>query len=274
MFMFRSAGRRACVPKELHMTAINCDHVSTFSTGASASIRANGHPPEIIWSALDPLEEDAPSDIVLETTDRSLVRLAIAASDAGARFEREGLEFDPAAWLMAPRTLFDGRAAIEACMHREGFRRNLLLHGLHLGLDANPTDIDTLLDDGDGETATTEVHDVEDKTVRDVDAVAKGEPDPQLRTCWLDLERDGVRIFTFCALVSDHPEDIVERVIGRFGKDVAATANFRVGFDHSTPLGVAMISDALADTLALAACDPRSPLAEGLDMLIEQRFKA
>ena len=256
------------------MTIINCDHASTFNTGAPVSVRPGSLLPEIMWSALDPLEEDATTDIVIETTDRSLVRLAIAASDVGARFEREGLEFDAAAWLMAPRTLFDGRTAIEACMEREGFRRNLLLHGLHLGVDAEPAAIEALLDDDDEKTATTDGHDCEAEPDRDVSAEARGEPDPQLRTCWLDLERAGVRIFTFWALVSDRPEDIVERVVGRFGKEAAATASFSVGFDHSTPLGVAMVSDALADTLALAACDPRSPLAEGLDMLIEQRFKA
>ena len=256
------------------MTVINCDHASTFSTSIAASFGTDDLSPEIIWSALDPLGEDAASDTVFETTDRSLVRLAIAASDAGARFEREGLEFDPAAWLMTPRTLFNGRAAIEACMEREGFRRNLLLHGLQLGLDADPTTLDALLSENDEETAKTVVHDGGNETDREVDADAPREPDPQLRTCWLDLERDGVRVFTFWALVSDRPDDIVERVIGRFGKEAAVTADFRVGFDHSTPLGVAMISDALADTLALAACDPRSSLAEGLDMLIEQRFKA
>lgn len=33
-----------------------------------------------------------------------------------------------------------------------------------------------------------------------------------------------------------------------------------------------MISDAMADTLELAAADPGSPLASGLDVLVEQRF--
>jgi len=274
MFMFRSAGNFAWVPEDLHMTVINTDHASTFNTGAAASMKLDAFPPEIMWSTLDPLDEDAASDVVIETTDRSLVRLAIAASDAGARFEREGLEFDPAAWLLAPRTLFDGRAAIEACMGREGFRRNLLIHGLHLGLDADPLALDALLDDDEPETEMADVRDGESEADREREVRLPSEPDPQLRTCWLDLERDGIRSFTFWALVSDHPEDIVERVVGRFGREAAGSASFRVGFDHSTPLGVAMISDALADTLALAACDPRSPLAEGLDMIIEQRFAA
>ena len=159
-------------------------------------------------------------------------------------------------------------------MGREGFRRNLLIHGLHLGLDADPLALDALLDDDEPETEMADVRDGESEADREREVRLPSEPDPQLRTCWLDLERDGIRSFTFWALVSDHPEDIVERVVGRFGREAAGSASFRVGFDHSTPLGVAMISDALADTLALAACDPRSPLAEGLDMIIEQRFAA
>ncbi|MCV0387768.1 MAG: hypothetical protein K5821_15390 [Nitrobacter sp.] len=201
--------------------------------------------------------------------------MAVAATEVGARFEREGLEFDAAAWMMAPRELFDGRAAIDACMEREGFQRNLLLHGLQLGLDADPKAIDALLADDHEEPAEFDgLNRVSQPDELILKADHSTDPDPQLRTCWLNLEQGRVRIFAFLAVVSDRPEDIVERVIGRFGKDAAAGATFHVGFDHTTPLGVAMISDALADTLALCAGDPRSALAEGFEVLVEQRFKA
>lgn len=64
---------------------------------------------------------------------------------------------------------------------------------------------------------------------------------------------------------------LVERIIGRYGS-CAADAEFAVGFDQTASWATAMISDAMADTLALAAADPGSPLAAGLDVVVEQRF--
>jgi hypothetical protein len=225
---------------------------------------------------LDPLDPDSHNDKVVMTTDRRLVRLAIAASEAGARFEREGLDHDPAAWLLAPRQVFDGRAAVDACQDLEGFNRNIVLHGLHLDLDAEASHIDELLGDEDepmDQKVTASVAIAIPSSLDGRIQATESSPDRCLWTCWLDLEQDGERIFTFWAVVSPRPEEIVERVVGRFGRGAAALATFRKGFDHSTPLGVSMISDAMADTLALAASDPTSPLADGLDILVEQRFK-
>ena len=52
---------------------------------------------------------------------------------------------DPAAWLFAPRRLFGGRAAVDACAAHGAFIRAMLLHGLGLGLDAAPEAMDALL---------------------------------------------------------------------------------------------------------------------------------
>lgn len=260
------------------MAASICEHVEAENAPLTTS-GGNALPAsEYGWSRVDPLDEDTHSDAVIQTTDRALVRLAVAATETGARFEREGLEFDAAAWMMAPRDIFDGRAAIEACMERQGFQRNLLLHGLQLGLDADPQAVDALLEDDAGGQTSGDLANNDGNRPHPNELSARVDlmawSDPQLRTCWLDTQRGGVRIFAFFAVVSERPEDIVDRVIGRFGKSAAQVADFRVGYDHSTPLGVAMISDALADTLALCSSDPRSPLAEGLDVLVEQRFKA
>ncbi|MGA9581652.1 MAG: hypothetical protein WBR13_06755 [Allosphingosinicella sp.] len=97
----------------------------------------------------DPLEADDRGDAPVLTTERRLRRLAIVAADTGARFARERIDHDPMAWLLAPRALFGGRRPLEACQDRTGFLRAALLHGLSLGLDADPGEVDALADDGD-----------------------------------------------------------------------------------------------------------------------------
>jgi hypothetical protein len=105
----------------------------------------------------DPLDEDLKSDAALRVTRRGLTRLAVIAAETGARFQREGEGEDPMNWLLSPRRLFAGGTAIEAVLRREDFLRALLLHGLSLGLDAEPEFIDDLLSDSDdGDDACVE----------------------------------------------------------------------------------------------------------------------
>lgn len=98
----------------------------------------------------DPLEADDRGDAPVLTTERRLRRLAIVAADTGARFARERIGHDPVAWLLAPRALFGGRRPLDACQDRTGFLRAALLHGLSLGLDADPGEVDALADDDVG----------------------------------------------------------------------------------------------------------------------------
>ncbi len=95
----------------------------------------------------DPLDEDLAEDECIVLTHRRLVRLALVACETGARFERDGVRHDPMAWMLAPRRLFDGRTAIEACLQLDGCNRAIVLHGLALGLDADADEIDDLLAD-------------------------------------------------------------------------------------------------------------------------------
>lgn len=230
----------------------------------------------------DPLDADAPDDVSFRTSSRRLLRLAIAAADAGARFAREGLEQDPAVWMLTPRDLFDGLPPIEACQELGHFARSVVLHAIGLDLDADPETIDALIcdeddgadDDGTGDFAVGGGRPtrVGDQDLLDADSGQALLPRPELLTCWVDCEDGSSRLFAFCAIVTDRPADLVERVVGRFGIIAASTATFGVGFDHTTAQATAMISDAMADTLELAAADPGSPLASGLDVLVEQRF--
>lgn len=221
----------------------------------------------------DPLDPDAPEDVSVTTSSRRMMRLAIAAADVGSRFAREGLQHDPVAWMLTPRLVFDGRTAMDACQDLRCFKRSVVLHALGLGLDADPDAIDDLLDE-DGADATdpdvgAAASDVEEPSASDAQDVRLCRP--QLLTCWLDVVQRGERLFAFCAIVTDRPGELVERIIGRYGS-CAEHAEFAVGFDQTSPWATAMISNAMADTLRLAAADPGSPLASGLDVVVEQRF--
>ncbi len=92
----------------------------------------------------DPLDPDCVGDFPVVTTRRRLVRLALVATETAARFQREGGDHDPMAWMLASRELFEGRDAIEATLELSNCTRAILLHGLGLGLDADPAVIDDL----------------------------------------------------------------------------------------------------------------------------------
>jgi len=94
------------------------------------------------WS-LDPLQDESGGMMAVQRV--SLVRIACVAAETGARMQREGLYVDPVGWMVAPLELFEGRAPIEACMEREACSKAILLHGLGLGLDGDPSFIDRLL---------------------------------------------------------------------------------------------------------------------------------
>ncbi len=236
--------------------------------------------PALRWDC-DPLDPDAFADTPVTTSPRRMMRLAIAAADASARFAREGSEVDPVAWMLTPRAVFEGLNAMDACQDLKHFKRSIALHALGLGLDADPHAIDELLDDGDDEDGMEDGMRDDDLDVGDVGTrvttMSSGDEDgmmlarPLLLTCWLDVLQGGERLFAFCAIVTDRPGELVERLIARYGA-AAEHAEFAVGFDPTSSLATAMISDAVADTLALAARDPESRLAAGLDVVVEQRF--
>lgn len=101
------------------------------------------------WEVEDPLGRDRDTDIQIVTTRRALCRMAFVAAETAARFEREGIDYDPIAWMMTPRRLFEGESALDACLERTGFKRAVILHGLSIGVDAYPHQIDELMDDDD-----------------------------------------------------------------------------------------------------------------------------
>lgn len=93
----------------------------------------------------DALACDDPGDETVVVTRRGLVRIALVASEAAMRFQRDGVRQDPVAWMLAPRRLLAGRAPIDACLELSECERALMLHSLGIGLDADRAAFDRAL---------------------------------------------------------------------------------------------------------------------------------
>lgn len=248
----------------------------------------------------DPLDHDLPSDDVVVTTRRGMVRMALVATEVASRFQREGVQHDAMAWMLSPRALFDGAAAIDACTDRDACLRGTLLHGLSLGLDAEPGEIDALVDDNDVNDGNDGAADSEAIDPRcagggDLDAhqlVAEGhrtgggprhdnvlplrpkaEPAPRLFTATVVADDGFETVHAFHASFAMDEAEIAGRLYMRMGA-AAADAAIVLGFDHTSPIVEALVSQAICDTLMMIDAEPSSPLAAGLDLNIEQRFLA
>lgn len=233
----------------------------------------------------DPLDDNRADDEVVVTTRRGLIRVALVAAETAARFEREGEMTDPMAWMLAPRALFAGVPAIEACLGRTDCLRGVLLHGLSLGMDALPEEIDELLD---GSVEDCSAVDGSDGCGLDgdgtVDPVAARPADPayvldgrgcgpRLWTSFLVEDSETEVVHGFEALLADSRAEAVERLRMRCG-DLAAAFELFEGFDPGLPMAQALVSPALADTLRQVEEDPASPLAAGLSVSVRQSFAA
>jgi hypothetical protein len=114
-------------------------------------------PRQLSYEPLDPLSPDTSQDAPVMMTDRQLGRLLLVATEVGARFQREGIDYDPLAWMYAPRRLFGGLAPIEAVTNHDDCERAILLHALGIGLDADPILLDSLRTDDDVVTRSERV---------------------------------------------------------------------------------------------------------------------
>jgi hypothetical protein len=194
-----------------------------------------------------------------------LGRIVMLAAETGARFEREGIEADPAAWMVAPRRLFGGTSAVEACREDGPFLRGMLLHGLSAGLDADPDLLDELVTD--------------DPPVENLDdRVETGEPRSpvprmDLYTATVVCECSSSTSHIFHASMAFGPEEVVRELRKRVGGDAGRYARVRRGFDPSDPIAVENVSPAIGAVLLEVAADANSPLGHGLNILIEHRFQ-
>lgn len=225
--------------------------------------------PSANFQLLDPLEEDAPGDERVGLSRRQICRLATIASETGARFARDRLRFDALSWLYAPRELFAGRCAIEACVEIRAFRRALVLQGLSLGLDASSEQLDELLEPVD---AAEEFNELLDSPTRHRAEPVATAGRRQLFTATIFDESERGTLQAFIAIVADDSLEVFEHLRDRYGTRVADLAIIRAGFDPSEPIAMALVSEAVGDALALIAAESGSPLADGVDVQLESRF--
>ncbi|WP_231420760.1 hypothetical protein [Sphingomonas sp. Leaf205] len=219
----------------------------------------------------DPLDNDKSDDAVIVTTRRGLLRLALVASETASRFVREQVAIDPMAWMLTPRRIFGGRAAIDGCLARDECLRAVVLHGLSMGMDADPAEIDALADDDEDDFSDA----FDDADHRDVASPAEqGLRGPRLWTSFLVMQNESGAVQAFDALIAVDRREAEERLRARHGGRLVDEMRIVEGFDPNLPLAEALISPALADMLAQVAADPASPLAEGLSVSVMQRFAA
>ena len=216
----------------------------------------------------DPLDADTVEDTKVVATRRGLIRLALIATEAGGRFQREGTGQDPMAWMLAPRRLFAGSTAIEACLVREDFMRALLLHGLSLGLDADAEMIDALLCD----------------TPSDVDGgfwEGRGDDGPhparnsvrrlRLYSSIIVIARGSELIHLFHASVAPAASVVRERIRSRFGAAAARQADIRIGVDLDCPMTSGMLPPTFRGMIERGSRIRWSAMA-GLDVTVEHRI--
>jgi len=216
----------------------------------------------------DPLAPDLPNDRALVTTRRALCRVVTVAAEAGARFQREADSTDPVAWMLAPRRLFGGVAALDACLARDHFYRALVLHGLSLGVDAEPGSLDMAVPD-------------DDEPGPPLGRPRRGRSDgrrsahmARLYTATIAFSGGGVMLQAFHASVASHPAEVVQRLRKRFGEDVVSLAEIRVGFSQAMPLVIALVPESVAEVIRSVAFDCSTPAARNFTVDIEQRIEA
>lgn len=216
----------------------------------------------------DPLDPDMPGDEAVTTTRRALCRVATVAAEAGARFQREANAIDPMGWMLAPRRMFDGAPAIEACLERDHFVRAIVLHGLSLGVDADPDVLERLVTPGgDGGPRLS-------RPRRGRSGKRRLAAKPSLYCATIGWEGNGVVLQAFHASVARHPAEVVQRLRARFGEDVIELAEIREGFHPYTPLAIALVPGAVAELLRKVERESGAPRYATFSYDTEQRLEA
>ncbi|RZK03405.1 MAG: hypothetical protein EOO76_02870 [Novosphingobium sp.] len=172
------------------------------------------------------------------------------ATETATRFQREAIELDPMAWMVAPRRVFDGRSAIEACLERDECLRGVLVHGLGLGLDVQRDAVDALLADDDDDEADG------DEFMGFLEEGRDGSPSRSSRktrsrlfTAVIAATHEGVMVQAFHASFARDHREVRARLAKRYSREVAEKAEIRRGFHQASPLVIALVPSAISDLI-------------------------
>lgn len=227
---------------------------------------------------LDPLDEDRPDDAVVVTTRRAICRVALVATETAGRFQREAVEYDPMSWMLAPRKMFDGGSAIDACLDRDACMRGILVHGLGLGLDVDRSAIDALMSEEGDEF---EEHEFRYLFAQDMSgARRKGRQRTaratrlRLYTATIANTRDNMMMQAFHASIAGSVGEVRARLAGLFGAELADVADIRLGLHPSAPLVVALVPTAVVEVIARMQRDCAAPDARTFAVDIQQCIQA
>lgn len=228
----------------------------------------------------DPLDIDEANDELVITTRRAIGRVALVATEAANRFYRESIPHDPMAWMFAPRQLFEGGSAIDACLGRDDCMRAILVHGLGLGLDVERPAIDVLLaseEDEDGGSADRYIHPWFMQDYSEPDHVRKTPRKSfrlRLYTATIVDTRDNRMLQAFHASVAQNIGEVRARLAGRFGCDIAQAADIRVGIHPASPLVVSLVPTPVLEMLKALGAESSRRKVRTFAIDIEQSIQA
>jgi hypothetical protein len=194
-------------------------------------------------------------------------RIAHLSAETGARFVRERICSDPVEWLLTPKRLFDGQSPVDACRTHCGFAAGMVLHEYSLGLDCAPASVAGLprISEPPYDMVSGPPGGGGTGSVRSDDSVA-------LYTFVISADLQPGHVQIYGAMVAHSAAEVRRRLRLRCGLVLEAEAIVRKGFDWSEPMACAMVSEAMANVLAIASAEPTSSIAVGLDFQVEQRF--
>jgi hypothetical protein len=226
----------------------------------------------------DPLDEDDAGDEIVLTTRRAIGRVALVATETASRFQREAVEHDPMSWLFAPRAVFDGAAAIDACLDLNSCMRGILVHGLGLGLDVERQVVEALLASDDDDFDELEArHLYGDRPSRrgkaDVGRAARTSR-VRMYTATIVDTRDNRMTQVFHASMARDATEVRTRLAGRFGPDVAELADIRPGVHVSSPPVMALVPQAVIELIRNMERESAKPHARTFAVDIEMGIQA
>jgi len=227
---------------------------------------------------LDPLDADCPDDQIVVTTRRAICRVALVASETAGRFERESVTYDPMSWMLAPRLVFDGATAIDACLDRDACMRGILVHGLGLGLDVERAAVDALMSEDDDGFDEREAEYLYGDRPRGIGNPAHGRASRATRlrlyTATICDTRDNTMFQAFHASVARSAVEVRKRLSRSLGAELAEVAEIRLGLHEASPLVIALVPAAVIEVIRQMQRDCASPGAKTFEVNIHQSIQA